>query len=471
MRKKLTFGLLVICLSNYVLSQKLTLEECVKMALDKNISIKQTTLELENAAIDKSSAIGNFLPNINAQSSHSWNVGLNQNITTGLIENMTTQFSSMGGNISLNIYNGLQNINQLHRANLSILARQYQLQDMTDDILLLVANGYLQILFNKELLKAQKSQLIITIEQLNRTTSLIQAGVLTNSDIFELEANKAAQEQSIIQAENNLALSQISLAQLLQITDFQNFDIVEQNFDIPFSQILEKNPKAIFEKALTFRSDIKLGIINIDIAEKDVELAKGTLKPTLRAFYSYSNRLGYSNRLIGSGDFTEIPIGYVLSSGESVVRSIEETTIAPHLSFAEQLRNNEGHNYGLSLNIPIFNGFSARNSVKKAKINLERNKNAFEEQKLNLESTINQAFNDTRGAYKFYEAVQKTLFSRKDAFNVAQNRYEAGAMNAFDYVQAQQRYEQSISDRVRAKFDYIFKLKVLEFYFGIPITE
>ncbi len=456
--------------SNYVFSQTLSLEECVEMAIEKNISIKQSILEIENAAIDKSNAIGNFLPNLNAQSSHSWNVGLNQNITTGLLENLTTQFSSMGASVGMNLYNGLQNFNRLHRANLNILAKKYQLEDMIDDTKLLVANSYLQVLFNSEILNSQKSQLIVAEEQLKRTVYLIEAGSLPSGDLFELEANIASQEQSIIQAENNFILSKINLAQLLQITDYDNFNIVFEDLDIPFSKILEQNPKSIFEKALTFRNDIKLGAVNINIAEKDIELAKGTLQPTLRAFYSYSNRIGYSDRLIGTGDFYLAPIGTVLSSGETVVREVENRRTASPLSFSDQFKFNEGQNYGLSLNIPIFNGFTSRNSVKRAKINLERSKNSFERQKLDLESQINQAYNDLRGAYKFYEASQKTVKSRDIAFKNTQDRFQAGVMNSFDYVQAKQRYEQSLSDQIRSKYDYIFKLKVVEFYFGIPIS-
>jgi outer membrane protein len=190
MRYILTFCLFVV--SNNALSQTLTLEECVEMAVEKNISIKQSILDIENAAVDKSNAIGNFLPNFNAQSSHSWNVGLNQNITTGLLENLTTQFSSMGASIGMDIYNGLQNFNRLHRANLNILAKRYQLDDMIDDTKLLVANSYLQVLFNSEILNSQKSQLIVAKEQLKRTSSLIEAGVLPSGDLYELEANLAS---------------------------------------------------------------------------------------------------------------------------------------------------------------------------------------------------------------------------------------------------------------------------------------
>ena len=182
-----TVASLLLSLTTLVLTAQTkayTLEECVLMALDKNISIKQSELDIENAEIDKADAIGSFLPRVNAQSQHIWNNGLSQNITNGLIENLTTQFSSFGGNIGVTLFNGKQNINQLSRANLNLIARQYQLDDMKDDISLFVANAYLQVMFNRELAQVQRFQLEITKEDLERTKVRIQAGVLTQADIY-----------------------------------------------------------------------------------------------------------------------------------------------------------------------------------------------------------------------------------------------------------------------------------------------
>lgn len=248
--------------------KKYTLEECVLLALEKNISIKQSELDLEGAEIDKADAIGNFLPRINAQSQHIWNNGLSQNITNGLIENLTTQFSSFGGNLGITLFGGKQNSNQLARANLNLIARQYQLDDMKDDISLFVANTYLQVMFNKEFEQVQRYQLELANQELEQTKVRIEAGVQTQADIYEIEANVAAQEQALLQAENSTRLSLISLAQTLLITDYENFDIAEVNYDIPLSQILLEQPKKIFEKALTFRNDIKLAATNVEIAKK-----------------------------------------------------------------------------------------------------------------------------------------------------------------------------------------------------------
>ena len=180
---------LIFCFSSLILNaqvKKYTLLECVNIALEKNIRIQQSEFDLEGADIDKGDAIGNFLPRINAQSQHIWNNGLSQNITNGLIENLTTQFSSFGGNLGVTLFSGKQNINQLARANLNIISRQYQLEDMKDDISLFVANSYLQVMFNKEFEQVQRYQLEIAKQELERTQLRISAGVQTQAEILSL---------------------------------------------------------------------------------------------------------------------------------------------------------------------------------------------------------------------------------------------------------------------------------------------
>lgn len=469
MRQLFTGLLLMGVFILHAQSEPLSLEDCVNMALEKNISIKQSELDVQNAGIDKLNAFGNFLPTVNLSASHFWNNGLNQNITTGLLENVTTEFSSFQGNVGVDIFKGLQNINQYRRAQLNLLAQQYRLADMADDVSLFVANAYLQVVLNKEILTIQQKQIETTQLELKRTKQLVEAGVLTARDLYELEANLATQEQSLVVAENNFRLGKINLAQLLLITDYENFEIELEDFSVPFPSILEKQPKEIFEQALTFRNDVKLAETNIGIAQKDLDIAKGALYPRLSGFYSYSTRITYNDRLVGTGTFSSIPLGYVADSGALVVREVEDSMLAAPLSFADQFSLYDGHNFGLQLSIPVFNGKSLSNAVKRSKVNLQRSKNLFSQQQLDLETSVNQAFNDSKGSYKLYEAALKTENATRRAADDALERFQAGAMNSFDYVQAKQRYEAAVSEAIRAKFDYVFKLKVVEFYFGLPL--
>ncbi len=174
---------------------------------------------------------------------------------------------------------------------------------------------------------------------------------------------------------------------------------------------------------------------------------------------------------MGTGDFELIPIGLVPSTEEQVVTSREISAIRGPLPFFRQWTQNDGHSYGLQLNIPVLNGFSAKNSVKRNQVNVERSKNQLEQDKLDLDNAIHQAWNDTRAAYKSYEAAGKALEARQGAYNYARERFNVGLMNSFDFAQAQSRVDNAEAEFVRTKYDYIFKLKVLEFYFGIPLDE
>ncbi len=278
----LTF-LLTTCFA-HAQAKKWTLESCIEYALKHNISVRQTELDTEDARINKSDAIGNFLPTLNVGMSHSWNIGLNQNITTGLLENQTTQFTSLQGAVRVDIFKGLQNVNTLRRANLSILANRYKLADMKDDISLSVANGYLQVLFSRENLEVARSQYAVTEQDLKKTEELVESGVVPKGDLLEIEATAATQEQQIVNAENELRLSRIALAQLLLIDDYDNFDVADEDFMLPESDILENSPRTIYNKALTFRNDIKFSEANVALAEKDLDIAKGHYYPPCLRF-------------------------------------------------------------------------------------------------------------------------------------------------------------------------------------------
>src|SRR5690554_6351847 len=207
--------------------KKWTLQECVDHAIENNVSIKQIELDNKLAEIDQKDAYGNFLPNLNASASHSWNVGLNTNITTGILENQTTQFTSMGASASVDIYRGLQNQNRFRRSKLALISSQYQHLKMEEDVALNVVNAYLQVLFNKETIKVQKQQYQTDSLQLIRSNALVDAGMIPSGDLFDMKATVATNKQRIIEAEYALLVSKMSLAQLLQLESFKEFDIAD----------------------------------------------------------------------------------------------------------------------------------------------------------------------------------------------------------------------------------------------------
>ncbi|MDD2673515.1 TolC family protein [Flavobacterium petrolei] len=444
--------MLICCVTAQAQSKVWTLEECVKYAIQNNISIKQSELDSKTALIGKKDAIGNFLPSLNASASHSWNIGLNQDITTGLLRNQTTQFTSAGANVGVDIYKGLQNQNTLRKANLSIVAAKYQLLKMQEDIALNVANAFLQVLFNKENLKVQKEQLGINEKQYARSEELVKAGSIPRGDLLDIKATVAQNNQNVIAADNALLISKLSLAQLLQLKDFENFDVVDDTNMRDENNIMAQTPSAIYDKAVEGRTELKIARTNLEIAQKDVEIAKGAFQPTLQGFYSFNSRVSYA----------DVPVF------DNMGNIIGTRNSAP---FFNQFGDNKGQSFGAQLSIPIFNGFSVRNNVERSKVSLERSKIAVEQQDLDLQRNVFTAFTDAKGALNAYESSVVALEARQGAYNYAKERYDVGLMNSFDFNQSQTLLTNAQSEVIRTKYDYIFKIKILEFYFGIPLIK
>lgn len=433
-------------------TKKWTLEECVRYAIANNISVKQTELDAKNTILDKKDALGNFLPTLNANASHSWNIGLNQDITTGLLRNQTTQFTSAGASLGIDIYKGLQNQNTLRKANLSSIAAQYQVMKMKEDIALNVANAFLQVLFNKENLKVQQEQLAINEKQLLRSEELVRAGSLPKGDVLDVKATVATNNQNVITAENALLISKLSLAQLLQLKDFYDFDVIDNTSFNAENNILNQTPNAIYEKAKENRTELKIAITNLAIAEKNVVIAKGAFQPSLVGFYNFSSRVSDAD-------------GFSFDSQGNIIG-----TKGPN-AFFNQFSDNKGQTFGAQLTVPIFNGFSVKNNVERSKLSVEKSKMAVQQQELNLEQNVYTAFTDTKGALKTYESAIVTLAARQEAYHYASEKYAVGMMNSFDFNQAQTVLSNAKSECIRTKYDFIFKLKILEFYFGIPIIK
>ncbi|MEJ2584422.1 MAG: TolC family protein [Robiginitalea sp.] len=428
--------------------RKWTLEECVRYAEDNNLTIQQFELDLENAEIDKSDAIGNFIPGLNGQLSGGGNKGFTIDPSSNRPTTEAITTANGGITSTVNLFDGLRNINRLRRAKMNALANEYRLQNLKDDIRLNVAVAYLQVLSNKETLKVSRAQYAATQQDLERTQAQVEEGVLPEGDLLEVQATAANQEQQIINNENQVLLSRIALAQLLQITDYQNFDIADEDYDVPPSAVLENSPKVIYEKALDWRKDIKFSELNVELAKKDLQIAKGAQSPTLGAFFQYNTR--YSSNL-------------VLPDPDNPGGSYTP-------DFGDQLWILDGISYGARIDIPFLNGFSTRNNIKRSQIDVKRAELQLEQDKLELETNVNQAYVDVLNAAKNYEAAVKTLEARELSFEYAKERYEVGLLNAFDFGVAQARVDNAKAEVIRTKYFYIFRIKVIEFYFGLPIA-
>ena len=267
----------------------------------------------------------------------------------------------------------------------------------------------------------------------------------------------------------------ITLAQLLQLDDYENFDVANEEIEtLPLINLADYSVDRIFQKALETRNEIKLAETNIEIAESDIKLAKGALQPTLSGFYNWNSR--YSNRDIITGQEIDPNnptrvIGQVATTGDDVIAPNFNPIIGSAEGFFDQIDQNKGSSFGFSLQIPVFNGFNASNNVRRAKINYEQQKFQLKQEELDLEKIIHQVYADALGSLKLYEAAKRSLDAREVSFQYAQERFDVGVLNSFDYSQIKNRLVQANSDLLRAKYDFIFRVKLLEYYYGVPVEN
>ncbi len=436
--------------------KKWTLKECVDYALEHNLSVKRAKYTTDLRKVDIATAKGNFLPGASASASQNFNFGSFFDPGSNSRISSDTRSNRFGLNAQVNLFNGFSNKNNLIQSKTSYEASKLDLEKMKNDISLNIVNSYLNVLFNKENLKIAKAQVIISKEQLERTKELVDAGVQPKGNLLDVEATKVNDENAVVTAENNLALSLLELSQLLQIPN-QGFDIEEIPVNIDSVTLLYNNTEEIFSKAVESQPEIKSAELALQNSETGIKIAKADYLPTLSLNAGlntvYSHRQGKEDDFFIPGNTTTDP------------------PILVKNGFFDQLDNNLGEFYGFSLSIPVFNRGQVKANVNRAKINQEISKVNLDDTKRALREAIERAYINARATLKEYEAAEKSVKAQEQSFKFARERYNLGATNSFDFEQVRNRLVNAQSSLVRAKYNYVFRTKLLEFYYGIPIVS
>ncbi|PHR70445.1 MAG: transporter [Lutibacter sp.] len=437
MRTKILMVLaLVISISVTAQTKKWTLQECVNHAIENNISIKRGQNSLLILDEDNKAAKGAFLPSVIGSVSQGLSLG-NVELFPGSFTNRESNTTSVSVGVSQSIFNGFRNKN-LHKQSLLNLERgNLELERIKDDISLNVVNSYLNVLFNKENLARAQKQYDFTTKQLNQVKELVEAGVQPKANINDVEATLSNDMQKITIAENNLDLARLSLSQLLQVP-YTGFDVEIIDVNLPTEALLYDDVTPILDYAYKNRNEIKIAEKNIENAELSTEISKSGFMPTVSGSYGFGTNVFFSN-------------------------------LSSNTSFFNQLNDNKGHNFSIRASIPIFSRFQNKTAVAKSKLLEETSKFDLEQSKLNLESNIQTAFTQAKAAYRTYEAAKTSLEAQQLSFNNSEERYNIGSMNSFDLEQGRIRLINAEASLINAKYDFVFKTKVLDFYLGKPI--
>jgi outer membrane protein len=466
-------NLLIICfafLSVHVNAQKeWTLQEAVTYALENNISVKQSDLNaLSSEETYNQSRLGQ-LPSLNGSISQGYNFGrsvdpfTNQFTTQRISNNNFSLFSSV------TLFNGLQARNNIKRNYFELLAVKFDADKMKNDISLNVASSYLQLLFNRELLKVAQQQIELTAVQLARIKELVNAGSLPQGSLLDIQAQYASEERQLVSAENALELSRLSMGMLLMMDDPKKFRAASIDTEMNSTVLLESTPGEIYGIAVLNQPSIKSANYRVLSSEKALSAAKGGLSP--RITLNGSVGTGYSD---GRKELDKITlngasvIGYT-SGGDSVYVPDYSQTFKT-TSFQDQVNDNFSQSISVSLNIPIFNGGQVRRNIRQSKIQVLNSQYNLEQQEKTLRQNIEQAYTDAKSALKSYVAAEKSLDANQLAFDYAEQRYELGMINAYEYKDSKNRLIKANSDLLQAKYDFVFKVKILQFYKSSTLT-
>ncbi len=418
-----------------------SLEECISYAYENNITIKRQMLNNQYQENQLKQSKLNRLPDFNAQAGYSFNFGYTwiQQEAQNVDLNTRSFNTGIGSNVSL--FNGMTLNNTIKKNQSDLQAAVQNAEKIKNDISLQITGQYLQILFDKELLIVAKDQYKTTKLQIDRTKKLVDAGKLARGKLLEMKSQAAKEALNVTMQENNLSISLLNLAQLLDLENTTGFDVVSPV--IPQTDgILPEQPGVIFLTAQGIMPQIKGSEYLLKSSEYELKMAKGGYYPQL----SFSLNMGANANWLNDD-----PNDY-------------------NRPLWDQLESTRNYYIGASMRIPIFNKLQIRNGVKNAKLGVEDARFKLKQEKLNLRKEIQQAYADAVAAVKKYQSSYDAVESYRESFRYTEEKFNVGMVNSVDYSVAKTDYLKAQSNLLQSKYEYLLRMKILDFYKGLPLT-
>ncbi len=445
-----------------------TLRECIDHAWENNLQLQQQKLSVDMAREDLSQSRANRYPTLNANASHSYSFGRTVDPFTNEFATETVQSNNFSMSSGVTLFNGFQVSNIIRQNRLELEAGKKDMEQAYNDVALMVASAYLQVLFNKEMVENAHSQLEIIQQQVERTEKLVEAGTLPRGSLLTIQAQKATEELQLVNAQNQLDLAYLNLQQIMFMPEGEEVVVESPELEIAPGDDLEYTPMQVYRIAVNEQPNVRSAQIRIASAERGVSIAKGARSPSLRMQGSIGT--GYSEASLEIFDQTETGINqvFVTDDGVEMLQPVYDfsTRIKP---FTDQLDENLSRSVGLFLSIPIFNNFQTRAGISRSKINLENARLQNQIVRENLFQTIQQAHADASAALKRYFASEKNVEALEESFRYTEQRFNVGMVNTVEYNDAKNRLSAAQSELLQSKYEYLFRFKVLEFYMGRPL--
>ncbi|HIW97614.1 MAG TPA: TolC family protein [Candidatus Tidjanibacter gallistercoris] len=424
-----------------------TLQECIRYAVENNIEIKRQELSVEDAELARKQSRLDYIPSLSAGASSGTSFGRVLDQTTyEFLENATNTNISASLSLGTEVFAGMRKYHQLKKSDLNLQDMLLQIDKARNDLSLNITAAYLDVLFAEEqtAIAAQRTRTLAL--QVEQTQALVESGRKTLGDLLQLQSDLADAQFQDIEARNDRTLAYFTLCQLLEINDYDTFRIVIPE-TVPVSpEGISAGPEELFEKAQEL-PQVKSAELALDMADRDISIAKSSLWPTLNLSAGYGS------------SFSDGRLKPDMSNPDTYV----------HYPFKDQMRDNASYHISLSLSIPIFNSFSARNNVRSYRIARRRAEYDYRIMQKNLDKEIRQAYIDAVGAYEQYGAAARNVATSEESFRMMEEKYTLGAASPVDYSIALYNLVNARSQLAQAKYSYIFKTKILDFYKGVPL--
>ncbi len=450
--------------------EKWDLQKAVAYAMENNISVKQAIAQAELANLTFIQSRNTLYPTLQGSLSSSYSHGLSQNPTTNILQSASFVSGSIGVQSGYTIFNWGARKNNIEASQLSLEASKVGIDKARNDIALLVANAFLQVMLRMEQVKISEAAVKLSAAQMNNTRKLVDAGSQPELNALQAEAQLARDSSTLLSAQSLVQEGLITLKSYLNFDIGQPFEIDAPNAeDIPVENLTDLQPGYVYDLAVVTQPLQRQLGIQIEAGKKQIAAARAAMYPSASAFVGLNSRYINSKFPVVTGILPSQPTGaYIVDANGGKLNVLTDRPVfgQSSLPFFNQLNNNFGQNVGLSLSFPIFTGGTQRIQWQRAKINLEQTRLQDDQEKVTLKSNIYTAYQQAFASLQKYQAAIRTVAVNSKALELSTKRFEIGLLGTLDYIITQNNLTTSKIEEVSNRYDYIFKMKVLEFYKG-----
>ncbi|MCD2258093.1 TolC family protein [Psychroserpens sp. XSD401] len=442
-----------------------SLDDCISIALENNLDLKSANLRANSAKVNHQQSKANMLPSINGNFNLGVNNGRSIDPFTNDFINQELTFSNMGLSLDATIFNGFRLLNAAKQNYLNRKASELETEAAKQDLVLNVTLTYLQVLNSKAVLDLAKQRYETTKKQLKIQEDFYKNESGNPADYADILGQVANDETSILVSESNLNSAKLRLVRLLNLPE--NIQINTELMLLDFEKY-NRSADEVYTEALQNLATFKARELRIEASKKGISVAKSQFTPEVSIFAGVNTNYSSAAETFSETGTSIVDTGdFVTFNGQDLPVMTEQTSFSPqNINFKDQLDNNLSTVVGISVSVPLFNGFRAKNNVALEKIRVEESVLELERTHLDIKNTIAQIHFEMETVYNRYQSLLKQVDAYEESYRINEIRFNNGISNFLNYITSKNNLDNAKVNLTNAKYDYLLRVKVLDFYRG-----